>query len=372
MPRWRARTAGPAKVVCGKGNNGGDGLVAARRLAEAGLDVEIILLWPAAGLSPDSAANLERLPPELVSEVGDGAVELAGAGVMIDAIFGTGFDGAPRSPAAEAIEAMNRCDAPVIAADIASGVDASTGEAAGAAVYADATVTFHAPKVGHLVRPGKGYTGELIVADIGIPSGAPGEAAAGIITAGVLDLPPRRGAESTKFSSGQTVVVGGSRGLTGAVTMSAAAAVRAGAGYATVAVPADLEAIFEIKLTEVMSRGFAGAAGRLAAADADAILASCAGAGAVVLGPGLGRDDDSLELARTLAAGLDVPLVLDADGLNAHAGRLEDLSDRGAPTILTPHAGELGRLLERASAEIGEHRLAARARRRSVPARSSC
>ncbi len=354
----RRHTQGPARVVCGKGNNGGDGLVAARHLAERGVEVEVVLLWPADELSDDSRANLERLDAGLAREAGEGDLGLAGSGVVIDAIFGTGFEGVPRQPAAAAIEAMNACEAPVVAADIPSGVDASTGEAGGAAVQADATVTFHAAKVGHWVRPGKGLSGDVVVAAIGIPPGAPGEAQAGLIGAAVLSLPRRRGADSTKFTSGQVFVVGGSRGLTGAVVMSASAAIRAGAGYATVAVPADLEAIFEAKLTEVMSRGYAGGEGRLAASDCDAIAEACDGAGAVVLGPGLGRDDDSLELARALAAQVGSPLLLDADGLNAHAGRLADLSARSAPTVLTPHAGELGRLLERPSSEVARHRLA--------------
>jgi ADP-dependent NAD(P)H-hydrate dehydratase / NAD(P)H-hydrate epimerase len=174
----------------------------------------------------------------------------------------------------------------------------------------------------------------------------------------VLDLAARRGPTSTKFSSGQVVIAGGSRGLTGAVCMSAMAAIRCGAGYATVAVPADLEPIFEVKLTEVMSRGFAGAEGRLAASSADAILAAAERAAAVVLGPGLGREDDSLELARALAQRIEAPLLIDADGLNAHAERLSSIAGRPAPTVLTPHAGELGRLLGRDSREVARHRLA--------------
>ena len=141
--------------------------------------------------------------------------------------------------------------------------------------------------------------------------------------------------------------------------MAASAAIRVGAGYATVAVPADLEHIFEIKLTEVMSRGFERRRGGSRSASADAILSAAERAAAVVLGPGLGRDDDSLELARRVARGVQAPLLIDADGLNAHAGRLELIAEREAPTVLTPHAGELGRLLERKSSEIDGHRLAA-------------
>jgi NAD(P)H-hydrate epimerase len=357
----RAARPGPIRVVCGKGNNGGDGLVAARLLAQSGHEVEALLLWPADDVSSDAAANLGRLDDGSWREVaaGEVAAALEGSGAVVDAVFGTGFSGAPRHPAAGAIEAMNGCGAPVVAADVASGVDAGTGEVEGAAVRADMTVAFHAAKIGHRVSPGKTHTGELEIAPIGIPPGAPAEPSAGLICDSVLELLPGREAGSTKFTSGQVVVVGGSRGLTGAVCLAAGAAIRAGAGYATVAVPGDLEPIFEVKLTEAMSRGFDGAEGRLAAADCEAIAEACERASAVVLGPGLGRDEDSLELARRLAPRVEAPLLIDADGLNAHAGRLEDLRAREEPTVLTPHEGELGRLLERDSGDVAAHRLAA-------------
>jgi ADP-dependent NAD(P)H-hydrate dehydratase / NAD(P)H-hydrate epimerase len=351
---------GPVRVVCGKGNNAGDGLVAARHLAGTGYDVEALLLWSAAELSPDATANLERFNGAVRDVAADelsGA--LAGSGAVVDAIFGTGFSGAPRAPADAAIAAINGAGATVVAADIPSGVDASTGEAEGAAVEADVTVSFHAAKLGHWIFPGKANAGQVRVADIGIPPDAPPEPAGGVIRDEVLALAQRRLPNSTKFDSGDVLVVGGSRGLTGAVCMAASAAIRAGAGYATVAVPADLEAIFELKLTEVMSRGFEGAPGRLASSSANDILAAGERAAAVVLGPGLGRDEDSLELARELARGVAAPLLIDADGLNAHAERLDLIAERDFPTVLTPHAGELGRLLGRESSEIAEHRLAA-------------
>jgi NAD(P)H-hydrate epimerase len=354
-----ASRPGPVRIVCGKGNNAGDGLVCARRLADTGYDVEVLLLWPAAELSADATANLERFEGATLQVApGEAAEALDGAGVIVDAIFGTGFTGAPRAPADTAIEAINGCDAPVVAADIASGVDASTGEIEGTAVQADVTVSFHRAKVGHWIAPGKGHTGELRVAEIGIPAGAPGEPAAGVIADDVLALVPRRRPNSTKFDSGEVLVVGGSRGLTGAVCMAAEAAIRAGAGYATVAVPADLEPIFEVRLTEVMSRGFGGAEGRLGVHSADAILEAGQRAAAVVLGPGLGRDEGSFELARAVARGVEAPLLIDADGLNAHAERLETIAERARPTVLTPHAGELGRLLGRESREVDGHRLA--------------
>ncbi|HEX6666072.1 MAG TPA: NAD(P)H-hydrate dehydratase [Solirubrobacterales bacterium] len=331
---------GPVRIVCGKGNNGGDGLVAERRLRGMGFEVEAVELW-----SGDVPSDLDAW--------------LAGSGAVVDAIFGTGFAGAPRDPAAGAIEAINRCGAPVVACDIASGVDASSGEIAGAAVEADLTVSFHAAKLGQRIAPGKWHTGELRVVPIGIPSGAPPAPAGGTIDAAVLSLLPGRGPRSTKFSSGQVTVAGGSRGLTGAVRMSSLAAIRAGAGYATVAVPADLELVFEIAQPEVMSAACPGGDGCLVPVSEKAVLKAFEPAAAGVLGPGLGRDPGSLELARAVGPKIGCPLVIDADGLNAFAGRLDELASRSAPTILTPHAGELGRLLERDSEQVAAHRLAA-------------
>jgi ADP-dependent NAD(P)H-hydrate dehydratase / NAD(P)H-hydrate epimerase len=354
---------GPVRVVCGKGNNGGDGLVAARHLADAGHEVEVLLLWPAEELSGDAGTSLERLDggPVPVEQVPDDQLggRLDGSGAVVDAIFGTGFAGAPRGPAAAAIEAVNRCGAPVVACDVASGVDASSGEVDGAAVEADVTVAFHAAKLGHRVAPGKWHAGALLVAPIGIPEGPPGEPAAGEVDPAVLALAPRRGPRSTKFSSGQVAVAGGSRGLTGAVRMASEAAIRAGAGYATVVVPAELEAVFEQGRPEVMSVGCPGGDGCLAPAAAKPLLRTFERAAAGVFGPGLGRDPGSVTLAHEVIAAIEAPLVVDADGLNAFAGRLDAIAQRSAATILTPHAGELGRLLGRSSEEVGAHRLAA-------------
>jgi ADP-dependent NAD(P)H-hydrate dehydratase / NAD(P)H-hydrate epimerase len=330
---------GPVRIVCGKGNNGGDGLVAARRLREMGFAVDV------AEIFSDDLPDLDRW--------------LEGSATVVDAIFGTGFSGTPREPAAAAIETINRCGAPVIACDIASGVDASSGEVETVAVEADLTVTFHAAKLGQKIAPGKWRTGELRVAPIGIPPGAPAEPAAGEIDTTVLNLLPARGERSTKFTSGQVVVSGGSRGLTGAVQMSSRAAIRAGAGYATVAVPADLEAIFEAGQLEVMSAGCPGGDGCLAPASLKTLLRTFERAASGVLGSGMGRDPGSVELARDAAAAIETPLVIDADGLNAFAGEIERLAARNVPTVLTPHAGELGRLLDRPSEDISAHRLRA-------------
>jgi hydroxyethylthiazole kinase-like uncharacterized protein yjeF len=330
---------GPVRIACGKGNNGGDGLVAAKRLTGMGFEVDVVELW-AEGAVDDLDAWLE------------------GSGVVVDAIFGTGFAEVPRDPAATAIDAINRCGAPVVACDIASGVDASTGEVEGVAVEADLTVSFHAAKLGHFVAPGKWHTGELRVVPIGIPAGAPSEPAGGAIDPAALGLAPTRGRKSTKFTSGQVVVAGGSRGLTGAVRMSSLAAIRAGAGYATVAVPADLESIFEQGQPEVMSVGCPGGDGCLAPASKKALLGAFERAAAGVFGPGLGRDPGAVELAREAVPAIGAALVVDADGLNAFAGRIEEIAAREAPTLLTPHAGELGRLLDRPADEVAAHRLA--------------
>ncbi len=349
--------AGPVRVICGKGNNGGDGLVAARLLAGTGFEVEALLLWPADDLRGDAAANLERFAPAEQVEAASLGGRLEGSGAVVDAVFGTGFSGAAREPAAAAIEAINGCGAPVVACDIASGVDASSGEVEGAAVGADLTVTFHAAKVGHLIAPGKHAAGELRIAPIGIPEGAAVEPSAGVIDPLVLALAPRRGARSNKFSSGQVVLAGGSRGLTGSICMAAEAAIRSGAGYATVAVPADLEPIFEQKLTEVMSVACPAEDGHLVTGSAGSILAAFERAAAGVLGPGLGRDPSSAQLARDVAGAIEAPLVIDADGLGAFAGSLGRIASRGRSTVLTPHAGELGRLLERSSDEVSLRRL---------------
>ena len=349
-------TTSRAAIVCGKGNNGGDGLVAARALRETGFDVDALLLAPPDELSDDAKANVDRFDGARHLDPGELTEAMQGAGVVIDAVFGTGFAGAPRGPAVAAIEAMNETEAPVVATDIASGVNASTGEVEGMAVEAEVTVTFHAPKLGHWIAPGKDHTGELRVAPIGIPDGGPVQSTAGLIDARVLKLAPPRAAGSTKFSSGQVLVVGGSRGLTGAVTMAALAAIRTGAGYATVAVPADLEHIFEIKLTEVMSIGCASRDGGLRPAASERILGAAERAACVVLGSGMGREQGTQRLIQELTERIEAPLVIDADGLNAHAGRIEKLAARKAPFILTPHAGEMGRLLDRDSKAVGAKR----------------
>jgi hydroxyethylthiazole kinase-like uncharacterized protein yjeF len=350
-----AARPGPVRVVVGKGNNGGDGLVAARLLREDGHETDVLSVAPAGELRGDAAANLERLPgpppepfaPEL----------LEGSGVVVDALLGTGFEGSPREPLASAIAAIGAQDAPVVACDVPSGVNASSGEIEGRAVPADATATFHASKVGLHVEPGKSHAGRVEVVEIGIPRGAPSAEAAGLISERVLALYPPRGRTGSKFSSGVVVIAGGSLGLTGAPTMAARSAQRAGAGYVQVAVPGPVQSAVDLRLLEQMSRGLPDDDGFHTSRGVDVVSEMAERAGAVVLGPGIGRAQSAVEFARGVARVVETPLLVDADGLNAHAGHLELFSQRRAPTVLTPHEGELGRLLELGSGEVRAHRL---------------
>jgi NAD(P)H-hydrate epimerase len=347
---------GEIAVVCGKGNNGGDGYVAARVLRSRGRQVRVLSLSPVDELQGDALENAQRLPGDPPEDFNAAALE--GAAGIVDAIFGTGFSGEPREPAAGAIAAINEVsDAVVVACDMPSGVNGSTGEVAGDAVRARATATFHASKPGLWISPGKDHAGEVRVVDIGIPSGGPGNPSIGLISDRVTDRVPRRGRESTKFAAGSVLVCGGSTGLTGAVCLASEAAMRAGAGYVTALVPASLNLVFETHLLEVMTVPLPDSGGSLASRAAEVVLERAGRADALVLGPGLGRDDETFELARRLAHEVELPLLLDADGLNAHAGKLDSLSGRPAPTVITPHAGELARLLESDSSVVGARRL---------------
>ena len=361
--------AGSIAVVCGKGNNGGDGFVAARVLRERGREVDVLILAAPDEYKGDARSSLERLPgspPEAFR-----SAALAGRAAIVAAILGTGFAGEPREPAAGAIEAINeaRGDAIIVACDVPSGVDASTGVVAGAAVRAHATATFHAAKPGLWISPGKEHAGEVGVVDIGIPPGGPAHPRIGLIGPEVSDGVPRRGAESTKFAAGSVLVCGGSPGLTGAPCMASEAAMRAGAGYVTACVPASLHAIFEGRLLEVMTVALRDSEGALHPTAVREAVERAARADAVVLGPGLGRDPGAVRFARGLASALELPLLVDADGLGAHAGELEALADRKAPTILTPHPGELGRLLGIESRAVQARRLEC-ARRAAAEARA--
>jgi hydroxyethylthiazole kinase-like uncharacterized protein yjeF len=312
-------------VVCGGGSNGGDGRVVARHLQEAGREVRVV----------DAKA---------------GDSELGEPEAIVDALFGTGFRGEPRPAARALIGRINASDAAVLAVDVPSGVDASTGEVTGAAVQADETVTFHARKVGAVVAPGRFQVGHLHVVDIGLDATETGAAFA---LPALLRTVPRRSERDNKYTAGHVLVVGGSRGLTGAPSLTALAAMRSDAGYVTVAAPASTLSVFEHRLLEAVKRPLPDDDGIVAAGAADAVLELARKASAVALGPGLGRGDGPRALVRRLLAELELPVVVDADALF----ELEP-GDWPGPRVLTPHEGELGRLLGRESHEIAAHRLA--------------
>ena len=307
-------------AVCGGGANGGDGRIAVDVLREAGREAKA-------------------------------SDDVSGTEVILDALFGTGFHGEPREDAARKIEAINGAGVPVVAVDLPSGVDASTGEVAGACVEAALTVTMHGRKVGLEVAPGRFHAGEVVVADIGLE---PAETEHRLVTAEILEHVPRRRAEQNKYTAGTVLVVGGSRGLTGAPSLAAEAAFRADAGYVAVAVPESTLSVFEQRLLEAVKLPCPEDSGRISPRAIEPIAEFAAKAGAVALGPGLGRGDGPHEVVARLLAELDVPAVVDADGLYG----LEPF-ERSAPTVLTPHEGELARLLGEESDWVAGHRLEA-------------
>jgi NAD(P)H-hydrate epimerase len=315
---------GRVAVVCGAGNNGGDGRVCARVLRAAKRDVTVVEDFGRLG-EPD---------------------------VVVDALLGIGLHEAPREDVAGMIARINSAGVPVVAVDVPSGVNASTGEVPGEAVDATATVTFGAPKLGLVVAPGRFRAGRVHVAPIGLEPAVHEHA---LVTAQILQQVPRKGRESTKYRAGSVLVVGGSPGLTGAPMLAALAAFRADAGYVTVGVPESALPLFEAGLLEAVKRPLPeDASGRLLPRSADAIVELAERAGAVAIGPGLGRSDGTRDLVRLLLERLAEPVVLDADALFA----LQPV-ERSAPTVLTPHAGELAQLLGASAPEVDAHRLAA-------------
>jgi NAD(P)H-hydrate epimerase len=316
------RFPGRVSVVCGSGNNGGDGRVCADVLREAGRDVTVV---------------------ESFGELGE-------PDVIVDALLGIGLHDAPRPDVARVIERINSTAVNVVAVDVPSGVNASTGEVPGAAVRATVTVTFGSPKVGLVVAPGRFHAGEIEVADIGLESG-PHEHS--LLTQDVLGRVPRKAPDSTKYRAGSVLLVGGSRGLTGAPILASLAAFRADAGYVRVAVPESCVVAVEAHVLEAVKLGLPeDSAGRLLPRSAEAIVEAAERADAVAIGPGLGRSDGTRDLVRILLERLGTPVVLDADAL----WELEPFA-RAAPTVLTPHAGELARLLDTDAEEIDAHRL---------------
>ncbi|HXJ62622.1 MAG TPA: NAD(P)H-hydrate epimerase, partial [Actinomycetota bacterium] len=343
-------------VVCGKGNNGGDGLVAARYLRRWGMGATAVLLAEPDAFTGVASDNLARARSAGVRVVDARALarELSRADVVIDSIVGTGFHGAPEGAVGEGVRAVAaaRDRAAVVAVDIPSGVDGATGSVAGEAVAADVTVTFGSLKPGHVLYPGAAHAGVVEVADIGFPSDL---VASDLLQAEPDDVAavwPERGPDSNKRSTGIVLVVGGSRTMTGAVRLMAGAALRAGAGLVQVAVPEGVLPVVQAGLVEATFVPLPEtAAGTVAASAADVLAGRLDGVDAVAVGPGLSRDEETLAFVRALVASCPVPAVVDADGLTAFAGRLGDLGD-AADLVLTPHAGEFARLRGNDASEV--------------------
>lgn len=369
--RFSAVFPGPVLVLCGRGNNGGDGFVLARLLRDAGWQVQAVLLGERSAPGGDAATMLdayERSGGPLVTLTDPAALAtiLAGLGpfaVAVDALLGTGFARAPEGLMAAAIDWLNRQPAPVVAVDLPSGVDASTGRLPGAAVRATLTVTFAFPKVGLVSYPGAACAGEVVTVPIGLPAGVAATAPDDVLlvdaaTAAML-LPPRP-SDGHKGNFGHLLAVAGSLGKSGAATMTAEAGLRAGAGLVTLAVPAGIHPVVAGRLTEVMTSPLTEVAGEVSLQAMEELLVLSDGKQALAIGPGLGQGPEAGALARRLLKESPLPAVVDADALNALAGHPEVLESRqGRPTVLTPHPGEMARLSGVPVATIQADRLAA-------------
>jgi NAD(P)H-hydrate epimerase len=360
-------------VVCGKGNNGGDGLAIGRHLAtryEA--DVSVWLAEGDQGLSPDAAAQLKMARSFGLDVKMDGdASVLAGRELIIDAVLGTGIQGDPRAEAAKAIEAINSAGRPVIAVDIPSGLNSDNGKVGNPTVKADVTVTFAFSKLGLHLFPGLEYAGEMVVGDIGFPREARG---AGDVKTYVTDcamvaewLPSRQANDSSnKGLYGSVAIFAGGPGYAGAPALAAEGAARAGAGLVTLGCPKSIFDVMMARLPEtMMTRAFgANSKGGFDAGAVDDALAFCEKMDAVAIGPGIGQDEESTrQFVYEFVKRCEKPLVIDADGLNAlslqpdHGAAL--VKSRKAVTILTPHPGEMSRLLGKSTKEVQADRLGA-------------
>ncbi|MFI5217615.1 MAG: NAD(P)H-hydrate dehydratase [Candidatus Limnocylindria bacterium] len=354
-------------VVCGRGNNGGDGLVAARHLYALGVPVRVALLGSAASLRGDAAASLRRARAAGVPIEGE-RWRAPAAGVIVDAIFGTGLSRPVEGAAASSIRriAASRAASPealrVLAVDLPSGLCADTGQVLGAAAPADMTLTLALPKPGLVLEPGRTLAGRVRVARIGIADTAPGVTLATSLwtRAGAGARLPARPAAGHKGTFGHVLLVAGSEGKTGAAALAAYGAAYSGAGLVTIACPAGVNDVLELLCTEAMTAPVPDTAQRaFAASAAEAVLALAATREAVGLGPGIGRSAETLAFVGAIAKRLERPLVLDADALFAFAGEPERLASRSAPCVLTPHPGEAAALLGSDAASLNRDRLGA-------------
>jgi len=353
-------------VFCGKGNNGGDGYVVARYLHKAGADVSVYFLGPIDKLSEDARLNFDR-----AAGLGLDLNEIASAenlpenlesDIIVDAVFGTGFAGAPRGLSADMIAYVNRQDALVASVDLPSGLNADTGEFEGEVVEADYSYPLALPKFGLFVTPGRELAGNVEVVPIGIPDDVVESfpLKCDLITEDLVsDLLPLRRPDGHKGDFGRLLVIAGSTGMTGAAAMAGESALRSGCGLCRVACPATTQPVLAGKLTEVMTHPLPDVAkkGVLALRGIGEIRKLASENNALVIGPGIGQHHETQELIRRLVSNLQRPAIIDADGLNALAGHLDIVKGCPSPLVLTPHPGEFQRLTETAVPDNIEKRI---------------
>ncbi len=358
-------------IFIGKGNNGGDGLVAARHLLNIGTEVKVLSLFNADEIGGDAGMNLEiwRKMEQKIYYLHQGdainivKLVLMNTELIVDAIYGTGFRGKISEKTGRVIEVLNDSGKPIVAVDIPSGLEADTGRVNGPCIRADHTVTFGLPKLGLFLEPGADYAGQLTVADISIPSILVERTAPRryLITSELVrEWLPSRPSSAHKGSFGRVLIVAGSRGMTGAACLAGEGALRAGAGLVTVAVPETLHDIMESKLTEVMTVPLPDTGkGTLSKGARQRILSLLKGMDVLAIGPGLSQVQEVVTLIRELLPSVGVPCLLDADALNALSGAGDILSKAQAPVVITPHPGEMARLLGLTVKEIQDDRLGA-------------
>jgi len=355
-------------VLAGKGNNGGDGLVAARHLRGAGIEVSALLLAREDALGGDVVAALRAaaeagVPYRVLGteSAADLPALLASADLIIDAVFGTGFRGPVKGLAGDVLAAANKSGKPIVAVDVPSGLEVDSGRLADPVIHATATVTLGLPKIGLLTHPGAETTGDLYVADLGYPSALIDDLriSTSLVTAAMVRsrFPPRR-PDSHKGDYGRVLIIAGSVGFSGAATLAALGALRSGAGLVTLGVPAAIYSIVASRVPEVMPTPLPGSNGSIAADALDRVNVLAKASDIVAVGPGLSTDNGVLPIVRGLL-GNDRPLVIDADGLNVLAGNTRILAQTGKPVVITPHPGELGRLLDQSVSTIQTDRITA-------------
>jgi len=355
-------------ILCGPGNNGGDGMVVARHLFNRGVGVKVFLLAEKNRIKGDAATNLS-----IAERLGIGVKEVNStqdlkllhqefnhADIIVDALLGTGSTLPLRGLMREVVSLINQCSRHTIAVDLPTGLDADTGEVPGEAIKANFTVTFAYPKRGLYLYPGINYAGKIEVVDIGIPSSLGEEKVRCnlLISSDIQKDLFYRKLSSHKGNFGHLLVIAGSLGMTGAATLTALSALRVGAGLVTLGIPESLNPILEIKLTEVMTLPLPEHPPKTLASESFGKIEEFSGrCRAMVLGPGISVEEETKKLVKMIMGGLDIPLVLDADGINNLVGEISLLQKYRSPLLITPHPGEMSRLLENTVEEVQKDRI---------------